>query len=265
MELSDKSDRSDRSDNSRPGDSLLPPHGGYRKLRSFQTSELIYDGTVIFCDRFINIRSRTHDQMVQAARSGRQNIAEGSVASGTSKKFELKLTSVAKASLEELLLDYEDFLRQHRLPLWDKDSPQALAIRGRYRSDPSDLSDRSDDPYGLATAEPEVAANTLICLINQATYLLKRQIQRLERDFLDQGGFTERLYQKRREARQASDGSDKSDSSDNVPRPNCPRCGKPMVRRTAHRGPRAGQPFWGCSAYPDCTGTRSIDQPGQDT
>jgi len=258
---SDKSDGSDRSDRS-VASGLLPPHGGYRKLRSFQTSELVYDGTVIFCDRFINIRSRTHDQMVQAARSGRQNIAEGSVASGTSKKFELKLTSVAKASLEELLLDYEDFLRQRNLPLWDKDSPQALAVRGRYRSDRSDLSDRSDDPCGLAVANAEVAANTLVCLINQATYLLKRQIQKLERDFLDQGGFTERLYQKRSEAREMSDKSDRSDMSDNTPGPDCPRCGKSMVRRTARRGPRAGQPFWGCSAYPDCTGTRSIEQPG---
>jgi len=205
--------------------------------------------------------------MVQAARSGRQNIAEGSVASGTSKKFELKLTNVAKASLEELLLDYEDFLRQRGLPLWDKDSPRALAVRGKYRagqSDQSDLSDQSDstDPYGLAGATPEAAANTLICLINQTTYLLRRQIQKLERDFLGEGGFTERLYRKRSEARRLSDRSDRSDQSDSMARPNCPRCGKPMVRRTARAGANAGQSFWGCSAYPDCTGTRSIEQPG---
>ena len=93
-------------------ENLIPPHGGYRDLKSFQHSELVYDATVKFCDRFIDKRSRTHDQMVQAARSGRQNIAEGSQASGTSKKFELKLVSVARASLEELLLDYKDFLRQ---------------------------------------------------------------------------------------------------------------------------------------------------------
>jgi len=208
--------------------------------------------------------------MVQAARSGRQNIAEGSVASGTSKKFELKLTNVAKASLEELLLDYEDFLRQRSLPLWDKDSPRAMAVRGRYRaglSDKSDGSDKSDraDPYGLVAAGAEVAANTLICLINQATYLLKRQIQKLERDFLGEGGFTERLYRKRSQARQMSDKSDKSDWSDSMPRPECPRCGKPMVRRTARVGANAGQSFWGCSAYPDCTGTRSIEQPGPGT
>jgi four helix bundle protein len=153
------------------GPRVIPTHGGYRSLRSFQVAELVYDGTVIFCDRFIDKRSRTHDQMVQAARSGRQNIAEGSMASATSKKTELKLTNVAKASLEELLLDYEDFLRQRGLRCWDKNSPEALDVRNRFRSDQSDKSDRSDS-YGIATLSPEAAANTLICLVNQATYLL---------------------------------------------------------------------------------------------
>lgn len=192
---SDRVDQSDKSDwLDKPG--LIPRHGGYRKLRSFQTAEIIYDGTVIFCDRFVGKRSRTHDQMVQAARSGRQNIAEGSMASATSKKTELKLTNVAKASLEELLLDYQDFLRQKRLPVWGKDSPEALAVRGKYKSDRSDKSDGSD-PYGFATASPEVVANTMICLINQATYLLKRQLEKLEKEFLNEGGFTERLYRER--------------------------------------------------------------------
>ena len=108
---------------------LIPAHGGYRELKSFQNAELVYDATVKFCDRFIEKRSRTHDQMVQAARSGRQNIAEGSQASGTSKKFELKLVGVARASLEELLLDYEDFLRQRGLVLWSKDHPTAKVVR----------------------------------------------------------------------------------------------------------------------------------------
>jgi restriction system protein len=108
---------------------LIPPHGGYRELKSFQHAELVYDSTVKFCDRFIDRRSRTHDQMVQAARSGRQNIAEGSQASGTSRKFELKLVGVARASLEELLLDYQDFLRQRGLPLWGKSHPAAQVIR----------------------------------------------------------------------------------------------------------------------------------------
>ncbi len=96
---------------------LIPPHGGYQDLQSYQMSEIVHDSTVVFCDRFISRRSRTHDQMVQAARSGKQNIAEGSMASGTSKKTELKLVGVARASLEELLLDFKDFLRQHGLPL----------------------------------------------------------------------------------------------------------------------------------------------------
>src|SRR5436190_3948551 len=110
-------------------DTLIPAHGGYRELKSFQQSELVYDATIKFCDRFIDRRSRTHDQMVQAARSGRQNIAEGSQASGTSKKFELKLVGVARASLEELLLDYEDFLRQRGLSLWGKNHPTAQVVR----------------------------------------------------------------------------------------------------------------------------------------
>ena len=108
---------------------LIPPHGGYRQLKSFQHAELVYDATAKFCDRFIDRRSRTYDQMVQAARSGRQNIAEGSQASGTSKKFELKLVGVARASLEEILLDYEDFLRQRGFKLWDNDHPTAQAVR----------------------------------------------------------------------------------------------------------------------------------------
>ena len=109
-----------RNDPSSTRNPLIPQHGGYRKLKSFQVAQLVYDVTVRFCDRYISRRSRTHDQMVQAARSGVQNIAEGSQASGTSKIFELKLTSVARASLEELRFDYEDFLRQRNMPLWDR-------------------------------------------------------------------------------------------------------------------------------------------------
>jgi four helix bundle suffix protein len=171
---------------------LIPPHGGYRKLKSYQIAEIIYDATVIFCNRFIDKRSRTHDQMVQAARSGVQNIAEGSMASATSKKTELKLTGVARASLEELLLDYKAFLRQRGLRIWDKDSPKALEVRKKRVSDLSDLSDLSN---------PETFANTMICLINQASYLLGRQIQSLEKQFLEEGGFTERLYHARQRAR----------------------------------------------------------------
>jgi len=181
-------------------ENLIPAHGGYRKLRSFQCAQIVYDATSVFCDRFVSRFSRTRDQMIQAARSGVQNIAEGSMASATSKKMELKLTAVARASLEELLLDYEDFLRQKGLEIWDKNSEKALKVRRKYKSDPSDLSDLSD-PYRIAIAGPEEAANTVICLINQASYLLGRQIYKLEQDFLSEGGFSERMYRERKKKR----------------------------------------------------------------
>lgn len=177
---------------------LIGPHGGYRKLKSYQTAEIIYDATIIFCNRFIDRRSRTHDQMIQAARSGKQNIAEASVASGTSKKNELKLLGIARASLEELLLDYQDFLRQKNLPLWEKEHPQAQSIRKLAWE-----KNRSYKTYRtyIEDASPEVAANTLICLIHQANYLLDRQLRQLERRFLEEGGFTEKLYQSRMQIR----------------------------------------------------------------
>lgn len=177
---------------------LIDPHGGYRKLKSYQTAEIIYDATIIFCNRFIDRRSRTHDQMIQAARSGKQNIAEASVASGTSKKNELKLLGIARASLEELLLDYQDFLRQKNLPLWEKEHPQAQSIRKLAWE-----KNRSYKTYRtyIEDASPEVAANTLICLIHQANYLLDRQLRQLERRFLEEGGFTEKLYQSRMQIR----------------------------------------------------------------
>ena len=175
---------------------LIPPHGGFRTLRSFIVGQQIYDATVIFCNRFIDKRSRTNDQMVQAARSGVQNIAEGSLASATSKKTELKLTSVARASLGELQLDYEDYLRQRCKKQWDKNSAEALKVRKEL----SDKSDQSDKPDWLSLTD-DVFANTLICLINQASFLLWKQMQRLEEDFIKEGGFTERLYTVRKAAR----------------------------------------------------------------
>ena len=177
---------------------LIPPHGGYRDLKSYQMAEIIFDATVAFCDGFIDRRSRTHDQMVQAARSGKQNIAEGSVASGTSKKTELKLIGVARASLEELLLDFQDYLRHQGLALWSKDHPTALEVRAlSYRSD------RSYSTYKtyFQAKEPEIAANAAICLIHQANYLLDQQLRALEKEFLEEGGFTERLYRVRSQVR----------------------------------------------------------------
>ncbi len=177
---------------------LIPPHGGYRELQSYRMAEIVYDATIVFCDRFINIRSRTHDQMVQAARSGKQNIAEGSMASGTSKKTELKLIGVARASLEELLLDFQDYLRQKGLPLWGKAHPQAQAVRKLAYA-----SDRSYSTYKtyIEASPPEVAANTMACLIHQTNYLLDQQLRALEKEFLKEGGFTERLYNVRSQYR----------------------------------------------------------------
>lgn len=174
------------------------PHGGYQKLKSYQTAEIIYDATVVFCGRFLDPRSRTNDQMIQAARSGKQNIAEGSVASGTSRKTEMKLVAVARASLEELLLDYQDFLRQRGLPVWDKDDPRARDVRRMaYRSNRSYLTYRTH----VEDSPRETAANTLICLIHQANYLLDRQLRELESRFVEEGGFSERLYQARNSRR----------------------------------------------------------------
>jgi four helix bundle suffix protein len=186
----------EEKDHSQP--SLIPPHGGYRELKSYQNAEIVYDATARFCDRFIDRRSRTHDQMVQAARSGKQNIAEGSMASGTSKKTELKLVNVARASLEELLLDYQDFLRQRKLPLWAKDHATAQVVRKLAYTE-----NRSYRTYAayIEEAPPEVAANTLICLINQTNYLLDQQLRQLEQHFLQEGGFTEKLYRVRSQAR----------------------------------------------------------------
>ncbi len=176
---------------------LIPPHGGYRELQSYQMSEIVYDATVVFCDRFISWRSRTHDQMVQAARSGKQNIAEGCMASGTSKKFELKLIGVARASLEELLLDFQDYLRQKGLTLWGKDHQKAKKVRGLcYQKNRSYMTYKA-----YIEARPEIAANTVVCLIHQTNYLLDQQLRALEKEFLKEGGFTERMYRARSQAR----------------------------------------------------------------
>ncbi len=183
---------------------LIPKHGGYRRLITYRLGMLIYDATVAFCARYIDRRDRTHDQMVQAARSGVANIVEGSEAAATSKKTELKLTNVAKASQEELLFDYQAFLRQRNLPEWPVDSPEALAVRQARPADLGQLrnlmavlvSDRSDKA-DKADRKAEVAANVMICLINQETFLLRRQLSRLEQEFVEEGGFTERLYRVR--------------------------------------------------------------------
>jgi four helix bundle suffix protein len=201
-------------------DPLIPKHGGYRRLKSFQVAQLIYDVTVRFCDRYIHKYSRTRDQMVQAARSGVQNIAEGSQASGTSKKTELKLTNVARASLEELRLDYEDFLRQHGLPIWDRDDPRRQELIDRRCAKANDVAqwvrekhDRGPTGHGglrrLSTSSikstpstfSELAANAALVLLAVACSLLDRQLAAQAKAFEAEGGFTERLYRVRSQKR----------------------------------------------------------------
>ncbi len=212
-------------------ETLIPKHGAYRKLKSFQIAQLVYDVTVRFCNRYIEKRSRTHDQMVQAARSGVQNIAEGSQASGTSKKTELKLTNVARASLEELRLDYEDFLRQRELPLWEPQHPALERFKKKRCATLDDVrawveeerkSVKNKDTHGQARTNTKrenenvsvgvgscqsvpssvFVANAALSLLNVCCYLLDRQLAAQATAFENEGGFTERLYRIRTQKRQ---------------------------------------------------------------
>ncbi len=177
---------------------FIPPHGNYRQLLSYKKAEIAYDITFRFCHRYLHKGDRTIDQMIQSARSGKQNIAEGSAASATSKETEIKLTNVARASLEELVIDYQDFLRVRDMPLWDKDSREAKYVRT--------LASKRDATFEtfrefFETRPADVVANIAICIIRQTTYLLDRQIARLEQDFLREGGIRERMAQARRQIR----------------------------------------------------------------
>lgn len=178
---------------------FIPKHGGYEDLLSFKKARIVYDATVFFTERYIDKRSRTVDQMVQAARSGKQNILEGSQASGTSREMEIKLVNVARASLEELLEDYRDFLRTKGSVLWDKNSREALFVR-KLGSE-KDVSYETYRTY-FETRPPEVAANIIICLIHQTNYLLDQLIRRLEKDFLEKGGLKENMFKARLEYRE---------------------------------------------------------------
>jgi four helix bundle protein len=183
---------------------FIPPHGGYEKLHSYQKSLIVFLATYYLAKRWVRMGSRTRDQMEQSARSGKQNIVEGSLASATSKQTEIHLTNVARASIGELLEDYKDFLRLRRLSVWDKSDPRMLAMRA----------------------------------LGQA--------------FLKEGGIRERMTQARLAARDPQS----VPPTDSPAPPDCPLCNKPMRKRTARQGRNAGQPFWGCPAYPDCKGTR---------
>ena len=204
---------------------LIPKHGGYRKLKSFQVAQLVYDVTVRFTERYIDHFSRSRDQMVQAARSGVQNIAEGSQASGTSKKTELKLTNVARSSLEELRLDYGDFLRQRGLYQWQKDDPrrsELIAIRPAsaddvarwvkkvYEDGRNGQNQKSTKSISSKSSSyPEISANAALTLIAVAGSLLDRQLAAQAEVFEKEGGFTERLYRVRQQSRKTKINSKK--------------------------------------------------------
>jgi four helix bundle suffix protein len=170
---------------------IIPIHGGYRNLLTYQKAEIIYDGTMYFTNRFFHKYDRTISQMVQAARSGKQNIAEASMASGTSKETEIKLTNVARASLEELLIDYEDFLRTQKLHVWDKEHRLVARVRELNKS----VSNSTYETFknAIEHEEPEICANTMITLIKITTWLLNQQIKSLEAIFLKEGGLRERM------------------------------------------------------------------------
>lgn len=177
---------------------FIPPHGGYRNLLTFQKAEIIYDGTVYFTSRFFRKYDRTIDQMVQAARSGKQNIVEASMASATSKETEIKLTNVARASLEELLTDYEDFLRTKKLPIWEKEHRLTKRLRELNRTPNATY---ETFKKAIENESPEICANVLRGLIIITTYLLNRQLKSLEEAFLKEGGLRERMTRARIESR----------------------------------------------------------------
>jgi four helix bundle suffix protein len=172
---------------------FIPVHGGYQNLLSYQKAEIVYDATVYFTKRFYSFSDRTIDQMVQAARSGKQNIVEASLASATSKETEIKLTNVARASLGELLIDYRDFLRTRNLEEWDKNHPYAKRLRELNRL-PSNY---ENFRKGIESNDPVICANVVIGLIKVTMYLLDQQIKRLEQDFLTNGGLRERMSRAR--------------------------------------------------------------------
>lgn len=176
---------------------LIPNSGNYKKLLSYRKADVIYQMTCYFCTHFLTRGDRTVDQMVQAARSGKQNIVEGCAASATSAKTEIKLVNVAKASLKELLEDYEDYLKVHGHPQWTEGSAEYEAMRriGREHSDAAYFMDL------VQTRPPETIANMAIILLNQADYLLHRQLERLSEDFRKNGGFSERMAALRRKER----------------------------------------------------------------
>lgn len=247
---------------------LFDKHGGFRRLHTFTLATIVQLETLRFCRRFLTFdrreldrkmydpKGRQHDQMSQAARSGRQNIIEGSERSSTSKDTEMKLTDVARASLSELRGDYEIFILDRGQLPWSARSTEALAVNAVslapasftedmvHESAKHALKQREKYARWLDSDDAVVVANTMLIIIGRSLKMLKRQIEAQGREFEESGGFSERLMTRRLEAR----GRQKDEDS-----PECPKCEQPMRRRRSAKGE-----FWGCSTFPDCKGTRPM-------
>ena len=241
------------------GESIFTKRGGYRKLDTFMLATLIYYATVEFCRRHVT-GSRQIEQMTQAGRSGRQNIAEGSERSSTSTETEIRLTDVARASIVELMLDYEDYINLGGHHPWSDDAPESRAIQGihlkrlgtnenvAHEFSKVVAENRAMFAQWLASDDPLVVANALVRLCNRADWLLRKQLDALGERFLEHGGMRAKMTRVRMEARDAET-------------PKCPKCGKPMRMRTVKNGPTAGEQFWGCSGYTEgCRATLPIKE-----
>ena len=243
--------------------------GGYRKLHSFGFVCLVYHATTRFCRRVYPWKEdplgKTSGQMVGAARSARQNIVEASSRASTSKETEIKLLDVAKASLDELLGDYEAFLIDNDQLVWSEKDERWQTVAALKLEEFSATEDvlhefsrhviamRHRFADWLEHEDPYVAANAIIVIINRAASLLFRQMERAMADFEREGGFRERMTRLRIEQREALKAAE-------PPPPSCSACGKPMTRRKAKTGPNAGKPFWGCTGYPACKAVQEIEQ-----
>ena len=247
--------------------SIIAKRGGYRHTLTFGYVCLVYHATEVFCGRNYSYKNdplgKTSGQMLGAARSARQNIVEGSSRAGTSRETELRLYDVARGSLEELAGDYEAFLVGRGVAPWPADDGRAVRLKA-MKIDPyrGDMGGNARHDYGeyvlamrsrfaefLESEDPLVAANSALAAIDRACGLLARQIAAAGEEFREEGGFTERLSAARlehRDARIAAEGA-----------PECPKCGKPMRKAVARKGRNAGNPFWSCTGYPECSGTRS--------
>jgi four helix bundle suffix protein len=241
-------------------EALFSKRGGYRRLDTFMLTTIIYYGTVAFCGKHIDSH-RQVEQMVQAGRSGRQNMAEGSERAATSMQTEMQLTDVARASLAELQLDFEDFINMRGQTPWRDDDPNSLEIKAvRLERPPPGpniihnfsrtvAQNQAKFDQWFASDDPVIVANAMIRLCDRADFLIRKQLTAQGESFLEEGGFKERLTRCREAARAEPEA------------PACPKCGGPMRLRSARKGPRSGGKFWGCTNYPECDGLVDLETP----